>query len=258
MVRNQSTMTKEKIAIFLLMFESFIVCWWGGGRKQSNIVNEEIVVKVGPRGDVVSRSVEWDESSYGNVKQILVTHGNAINSIQIIYDINGTVALAHRHGGDGDYFDCVSDLLPPAHFSPSLFLYPLCGLQISFEPWEYLTSIGGHYGPVEQRGAVVMRSLKFGTNRTNYGPFGREEGTPFCFNFHSGLDFGGFHGRSTGSHLSALGIYVKSISLKHHFKPDPPQRHAEQPRLCSASVDPCASVPCARVDPYACVHSIPR
>ncbi|CAL9195121.1 unnamed protein product, partial [Musa hybrid cultivar] len=187
---------------------------------QSNIVNEEIVVKVGPRGDVVSRSVEWDESSYGNVKQILVTYGNAINSIQIIYDINGTVALAHRHGGDGDYFDC-----------------------ISFEPWEYLTSIGGHYGPVEQRGAVVMRSLKFGTNRTNYGPFGREEGTPFCFNFHSGLDFGGFHGRSTGSHLSALGIYVKSISLKHHFKPDPPRRLAAPPRLCSASVDPCACVP---------------
>ncbi|RWW03736.1 hypothetical protein GW17_00033082, partial [Ensete ventricosum] len=187
--------------------------------KQSNIVNEEIVVKVGPRGDVVSRSVEWDESSYGKVKHILVTHGSAINSIQIIYDINGTVELAHRHGGDGDYFDC-----------------------ISFEPWEYLTSVSGHYGPVEQRGAVVMRSLKFGTNQTNYGPFGREEGTPFCFNFHSGLDFGGFHGRSTGSHLSALGIYVKSISLKHHFKPDPPQsKAAPSPRLLSASVDPCAS-----------------
>ncbi|URE19108.1 Jacalin, partial [Musa troglodytarum] len=187
---------------------------------KSNIVNEEIVVKVGPRGDVVSLSAEWDESSYGNVKQILVTHGNAINSIQIIYDINGTVALAHRHGGDGDYFDC-----------------------ISFEPSEYLTSIGGHYGPVEQRGAAVMRSLEFGTNRRKYGPFGWEEGTPFCFDFHSGLDFGGFHGRSTGSHLSALGIYVKSISLKHHFKPDPPQRHAAPPRLCSASVDPCACVP---------------
>ncbi|URE14588.1 Jacalin [Musa troglodytarum] len=225
------------------MFESFMFVGGMGGRKQSNIVNEEIVVKVGPRGDVVSRSVEWDESSYGNVKQILVTHGNAINSIQIIYDINGTVALAHRHGGDGDYFDCVSHLLPPAHLSPSLFLYPLCGLQISFEPSEYLTSIGGHYGPVEQRGAAVMRSLEFGTNRRKYGPFGWEEGTPFCFDFHSGLDFGGFHGRSTGSHLSALGIYVKSISLKHHFKPDPPQRHAAPPRLCSASVDPCACVP---------------
>ncbi|URE19151.1 Jacalin [Musa troglodytarum] len=71
----------------------------------------------------------------------------------------------------------------------------------AFEPSEYLTSIGGHYGPVEQRGAAVMRSLEFGTNRRKYGPFGWEEGTPFCFDFHSGLDFGGFHGRSTGSHL---------------------------------------------------------
>ncbi|XP_010928799.1 jacalin-related lectin 19 [Elaeis guineensis] len=187
----------------------------------SSILNDAILIKVGPRGDFLSRNTEWDESSYGNVRQIFITHGNAINSIQMLYDFNGNLALAHRHGGDGDNFVC-----------------------INFESWEYLTSLTGYYGPIEHKGPTVVRSLTLESNRTTYGPYGREEGIPFRFNFQTGVRFGGFHGRSSSSFLSAIGVYVKTMA-KHYFRPDPPRCNIA-PRLCSASTelsDPSSSSP---------------
>ncbi|XP_008782838.1 jacalin-related lectin 19-like [Phoenix dactylifera] len=178
----------------------------------SSILNDEVLIKVGPRGDILSGKTEWDESSYGNVKQIFITHGNAINSIQMLYDFDGNLALAHRHGGDGDNFVC-----------------------INFESWEYLTSLTGYYGPIEQKGPVVIRSLTFETNGSTYGPYGREEGTPFRFNFQAGVKFGGFHGRCSSNYLAAIGAYVKTMA-RHYFKPDPPKYNIT-PCLCSSTTE---------------------
>ncbi|MQL74720.1 hypothetical protein Taro_007067 [Colocasia esculenta] len=88
----------------------------------SSVLNEDILIKIGPRGDVYSRCDEWDEVCYGNVQQILITHGKAINSIQVAYDLNGTIVLSHRHGGDGDKFDSAS--FPYIYISSSP---PACG-----------------------------------------------------------------------------------------------------------------------------------
>lgn len=107
--------------------------------------------------------------------------------------------------------------------------------QINFESWEYLISLSGYYGPVEQKGPVVVRSLTIESNGSTYGPYGREEGIPFRLNFHQGLKFGGFHGRCSSSHLSAIGVYVKTIA-KYYFRPDPPRCNIK-PRLCSASTE---------------------
>uniref|UniRef100_A0A1D1ZBN3 Agglutinin n=1 Tax=Anthurium amnicola TaxID=1678845 RepID=A0A1D1ZBN3_9ARAE len=176
----------------------------------SLVQNGDILIKIGPRGDVYSKCDDWDEVCYGSVQQILVMHGKAINSIQMAYNLNGVVALAHRHGGDGDKFDC-----------------------ISLEPWETLTGVSGHYAPVDETYFPAVRSIKFVSNRTSYGPFGVEEGTPFSFKLDSGVTFGGFHGRSSPTYLRAIGVYAKS-NARHHFQPDP-SRSKTLPALCSAS-----------------------
>ncbi|MQL70921.1 hypothetical protein Taro_003247 [Colocasia esculenta] len=178
----------------------------------SFVQNGEILVRIGARGELSGRCDEWDEVCFGSVRQILVTHGNAVNSIQVAYDLNGLLVLSHRRGGDGDKFDCVN-----------------------LEAWEFLTGVSGHYGSVDDSGATVVRSLSFATNRTTYGPFGQEEGTAFAFRFPSGVAFGGFHGRSSAGYLRAIGIFVKS-KARHHFKPDP-ARYRTLPSLCSAAGD---------------------
>lgn len=73
---------------------------------------------------------------------------------------------------------------------------------------EFLTSIHGHYGCLHDRGAVVVRSLTFESNKRPYGPFGTEQGTPFSFPMAGGKIVG-FHGRS-GWLLDAIGVYLKS------------------------------------------------
>uniref|UniRef100_A0A1D1YES6 Agglutinin n=1 Tax=Anthurium amnicola TaxID=1678845 RepID=A0A1D1YES6_9ARAE len=179
----------------------------------SLIQNGEILVKMGARGEVAGRCDDWDEVCFGSVRQILVTHGDAVNSIQITYDLNGTLVLSHRRGGDGDKLDCVN-----------------------LEPWESFTAISGHYGSVDDSGAtVVIRSLSFTTNRATYGPFGQEEGTAFTFKFQSGVSFGGFHGRSSADYLRAIGIYVMTRA-RHHFKPEP-GRYSSLPAFCAAAED---------------------
>ncbi|XP_073101145.1 jacalin-related lectin 19 isoform X3 [Elaeis guineensis] len=153
------------------------------------------LVKLGAVGD--SFGPGWDEAGYGEVRKILLSHGDAINSIQVSYCTEGTSVLAHRHGGSGDKFDC-----------------------INLESWETLTMVKGYYGPLAGRYENVVRSLTFGTNGGTYGPFGIQEGTPFCFNVRSGVYFGGFHGHSDDRYLLAIGIYVKPMAT-YHYRPKP-------------------------------------
>ncbi|MQL95252.1 hypothetical protein Taro_027919 [Colocasia esculenta] len=154
----------------------------------SFVRNGEMLIKIGAQGEHYGNCEEWDDVCFGKVRQIFVMHGSTlINSIQVAYDHDGVLVLLHRRGSDGDKFDC-----------------------IMLEPWEVLTGISGHYSPKDDSsGMTVVRSLTVSTNRpATYGPFGREEGTEFSFEIPSDVTFGGFHGRSSGGCLCALGIYV--------------------------------------------------
>uniref|UniRef100_A0A1D1Y636 Agglutinin n=1 Tax=Anthurium amnicola TaxID=1678845 RepID=A0A1D1Y636_9ARAE len=159
--------------------------------------NGEVLIVVGPRGELPGRCEEWNEVCYGKLRKLLITHGRAINSIQMGYERQNSIVYSHRRGGDGDKFD-----------------------SISLEPWEAFTVISGHYGAVDDSGKTMVRSLIFVSNRRTYGPFGQEEGTPFSFSFQPGLTFWGFHGRSCDDYLRAIGVYV-ATNAKQHFEPEP-------------------------------------
>ncbi|XP_008782840.1 jacalin-related lectin 3-like [Phoenix dactylifera] len=149
------------------------------------------LMKIGPRGDSTNGKAKWDESRCGDVRQIFITHGNAINSIQVLYDRDGNLTLAEKHGGEGDYF-----------------------VGINFKSCEYLTSLTGYYGPINPKGkgSTVIRSLTFESNRAIYGPYGQKEGTLFRWDFQTGVKFGGFHGLCSDDYLSAIGVYVKTMA----------------------------------------------
>ncbi|XP_038973588.1 inactive protein RESTRICTED TEV MOVEMENT 1-like [Phoenix dactylifera] len=160
--------------------------------------SNEILIKLGARGNLSPGVDKWDEVYNGRLRQILISHGVAINSIQVSYTApSGALVLAPRHGGDGDKFDCVD-----------------------LESWEALTMVQGYYGPLRGNNAGVVRSLTFGTNGATYGPFGIEEGIPFRFNIPPGVGFGGFHGCSDSRYLHAIGIYIKSMA-RYHLAPKP-------------------------------------
>ncbi|XP_038973586.1 agglutinin-like [Phoenix dactylifera] len=150
--------------------------------------NKEILIKLGARGNLPLGVEKWDEVFNGKLRQILISHGDAINSIQVSYtDGSGTLILAPRHGGDGDKFDCVD-----------------------LESWETLTMVRGYYGPVRGNNAgAAVRSLTFGTNGATYGPFGIEEGTPFRFNIPSGVSFG------VSMEVPIAAIFVRSAYISN-------------------------------------------
>ncbi|MQL70945.1 hypothetical protein Taro_003239 [Colocasia esculenta] len=168
-----------------------------------------ILIKIGPRGELYSTCEDWSEVLHGNIQHIFVTHGKAINSIQVAYEFDGQKALSHRHGRIGDASDCAS--------ASYTFTY------ISFDPWETLVAVSGYYGPVDETYFPAIRSLKFVTDRATYGPFGVEEGTHFSFRFDPRLTFAGFHGRSSFGYLRAIGVYART-DAKHHVEPLPSQQ----------------------------------
>jgi hypothetical protein len=53
----------------------------------------------------------------------------------------------------------------------------------------------------------VIRSLRFHTNRTKYGPYGWEKGKQFSFPMEGGVIVG-FHGRAD-EFVDAIGVYLK-------------------------------------------------
>lgn len=80
-------------------------------------------------------------------------------------------------------------------------------MQVIFDyPYEILTHVTGHYGPVMYMGPNVIKSLTFHTTKAKYGPFGEAQGTPFSTNVREGKIVG-FHGRK-GLFLDALGVHV--------------------------------------------------
>ena len=84
-------------------------------------------------------------------------------------------------------------------------------------PDEFLTSIHGYYGSLNQRGSAFVRSLSFESNKKTYGPFGVEQGTHFSFPM-SGGKIVGFHGRC-GWYLDSIGVYLKPLNQSNPAKP---------------------------------------
>nr|POE98423.1 isoform 3 of jacalin-related lectin 3 [Quercus suber] len=80
-------------------------------------------------------------------------------------------------------------------------------------PDEFLTSIHGHYGCLNEWGPVFVRSLSFESNRKTYEPFGTEQGTYFSFPMAGGKIVG-FHGKS-GWYLDAIGAYLKLVEKQY-------------------------------------------
>ncbi|TVU51440.1 hypothetical protein EJB05_02871 [Eragrostis curvula] len=73
---------------------------------------------------------------------------------------------------------------------------------------EYVKEVSGTFGVYE--GVNIINSLKLVTNVKTYGPFGRENGTPFSVPVQSGSGVAGFFARS-GKYLDAIGVYVQSL-----------------------------------------------
>ncbi|CAA0834859.1 Protein RESTRICTED TEV MOVEMENT 1 [Striga hermonthica] len=82
--------------------------------------------------------------------------------------------------------------------------------QVKFDyPSEYITWVSGrlnYYGN-------NLRSITFGTNRREYGPFGKFENYDTIFDLRLGDDrqFGGFHGTADEKSVRSIGVYCNPI-----------------------------------------------
>lgn len=79
-------------------------------------------------------------------------------------------------------------------------------------PSEFLTWVRGAYL------GNFLRSITFGTNKSSYGPYGRNTVNPlapyYTFSFQIGNDrsFDGFHGTKTDTFIESIGVYMKTIT----------------------------------------------
>ncbi|KAI4316863.1 hypothetical protein L6164_024803 [Bauhinia variegata] len=143
-------------------------------------------LSVGPWGG--NGGARWDDGIYSTVKQLVIAHGAGIHSLQIEYDKKGSSIWSNRHGGTG------------GHKNDKVKLD---------YPDEFLTSIHGYYGSLNDGGTAFIRSLSFESNKKTHGPFGIEQGTYFSFPTTGGKIVG-FYGRC-GWHLDAIGVYLKPL-----------------------------------------------
>ncbi|XP_009772162.2 putative late blight resistance protein homolog R1A-10 isoform X2 [Nicotiana sylvestris] len=146
-------------------------------------------ILVGPWGDTSGGS-EWNYKLKNPIKEILIAHGDAINSIMFrTITEQGTTINSQKFGGNGGQIN-----------------------KVVFEetPLERLTGIKGTLGRFN--GHLVVKSLCFTTNVKNYGPFGSEGGgTPFSHVMKEGGAIMGFHGRC-GEYLDAIGVYLQKLT----------------------------------------------
>ncbi|KAH7524141.1 hypothetical protein FEM48_Zijuj06G0087700 [Ziziphus jujuba var. spinosa] len=151
-------------------------------------------VTVGPWGG--DDGVAWDDGIHSSVKQVVITYGTAIDSIQFEYDDNGNSIWSEKHGGRGGY---ITD-------------------KVNLDcPNEFLTSIQGYYGRIIAWGPVLLRSLTFKSNKKTYGPFGNDEGTSFSHTMNGGKIVG-FHGRS-GWYVDSIGVHLLPRQQQNSSRP---------------------------------------
>ncbi|KAI3684828.1 hypothetical protein L6452_34054 [Arctium lappa] len=148
--------------------------------------NSEGCITHGPWG--CSSGKNWIYKPNGFIRKITIKHGSSIDGIKFYSGGSSTGETESSYFGDknGPKTD------------------EIC---IDF-PNEYLTSISGTFDD------FWVKSLCFGTNQNQYGPYGNDSGgtrTPFSYE-GEGVMIVGFHGRLTSSYLEAIGIYVKPES----------------------------------------------
>ncbi|KAL3505336.1 hypothetical protein ACH5RR_035177 [Cinchona calisaya] len=144
-------------------------------------------ISIGPWGG--QDGYRWDDGVYSSIRQLVIAHGAGIDCIQIEYDMNGNSLWSEKHGGNsGVNMDRV---------------------RLDY-PNEFLTSIQGYYGSLQEWGPVFIRSLTFASNKRTYGPYGIELGTHFTFPMTQGKIVG-FHGQC-GWYLDAIGVYLEPLS----------------------------------------------
>ncbi|OIT21534.1 PREDICTED: inactive protein RESTRICTED TEV MOVEMENT 1-like [Nicotiana attenuata] len=147
-------------------------------------------IKVGPVGG--KNGTVWDEKGRGEIAKIFLSTGpDFVLSLQFLYVENGQFVLSDRYGAHHNYT-----------FATVVLDYPS----------EFITWISGTYY------TNGLRSITFGTNKSSYGPYGRNTVNPlapyFSFSFQIGDDrsFDGFHGTKTDAFIESIGVYMKTIT----------------------------------------------
>ncbi|XP_009763018.1 inactive protein RESTRICTED TEV MOVEMENT 1-like [Nicotiana tabacum] len=155
--------------------------------------------KVGPVGGYGARKLStiWSEKGRDQVAGFRITYGkHSVYSLLFMYYENARLVLSDRHG------DCDDD--EKRNYVPVVFDYPS----------EYLTSISCSvkHGPL----LMFMASIKFGTHKGSYGPFGSPstDGNDIDFDLLIGNRrlFGGFHGSENCYGVGSIGVYLKTES----------------------------------------------
>uniref|UniRef100_A0A2P2ISF5 Jacalin-related lectin 3 n=1 Tax=Rhizophora mucronata TaxID=61149 RepID=A0A2P2ISF5_RHIMU len=161
--------------------------------------HEKSHVSLGPWGG--QNGARWDDGVCNSVRQVVICHGAAIDSIHVEYDKKDSSVWSEKHGGTGGI--------------------KTSKVKLNF-PDEYLISISGHYGSMVDYGPVLVRSLVLESNKKKYGPFGIQHGTHFSLPRSDGMVVG-FHGRSSW-HLDSIGVYVKPLVQRNlSNSPNPSQ-----------------------------------
>ncbi|KAI3887437.1 hypothetical protein MKX03_022117 [Papaver bracteatum] len=161
-----------------------------GSRSSSND-NLPICTGPWPSSSTRQEGDPWDDGFHTTVKQLVIVHGAGIDSIKFEYhDNSGTSFWSQKHGGSGGF--------------------KTDKIELDF-PGEYLKSISGYYGSINDWSPVFIRSLTIESSRKKYGPFGSQQGTQFSFpatSFASKIV--GFHGHSSW-YLTSIGVYLEPV-----------------------------------------------
>ncbi|KAL8153919.1 hypothetical protein V2J09_011679 [Rumex salicifolius] len=137
----------------------------------------EKTVKVGPWGG--QHGCQWDDGViYSGIKQIVLTYGAGIDSIQIEYDKQGSSVWSEKHGGSGGYKTEKSNvnkygpygIEQGTFFSSSLNEHMIIGFY-GRSGW-YVDAIGAHMKPMIKNNLSksMLHSNNFvATGSENYG-----------------------------------------------------------------------------------------
>ncbi|XP_059654749.1 jacalin-related lectin 3-like [Cornus florida] len=137
-------------------------------------------VSFGPYGG--AGGDKWDDGTYNTVREITIHSSKIgeINSIQVVYDVDGKPVMGQKRGR----------LTETPH-------------TVKLDhPTEYLISMSGYHSTKSR----VVNSLTFQSNKKQYGPYGKEGGTRFESRLAEGKIVG-FFGRK-GDVLDSIGVYI--------------------------------------------------
>lgn len=150
-------------------------------------------IKVGPVGG--RSGLIWEEKG-DELAGIFVSYDEeTVDSLQFLNYVNGKLDMSAKYGiREGEMY---------------------CAIILDY-PSEFITSISGSFDHVNKNSTkTFLSSIKFGTNKGSYGPFGTPstDGNNIDFNFVIGNHqfFGGFHGTKTSYGIESIGFYLKDI-----------------------------------------------